>query len=118
MEYIWLCIVTQEYDCSHCKLKVGRRHQNLQKAIRELYLVLSTWILNWSLVLDISVHSLSDPNHHFKNVQFGPNAVTEPVDNQETIKPHDQTMAGSMGRYCVMHRGKSSINYSRTSGGH
>lgn len=94
VKYIWLCIELHVYDCSQIKeLGNDRWHKAnidvIGKAIWGLFGILSTWGPSESLVLDISVHSPSDPQHYFKQLQFGSDAIPEANNAQGTIISHN-----------------------------
>jgi len=82
VKYIWLCVQLQEYDCLQCEQEESEEWHTenniiIERAIRDLFLVLSTWPSGEELVLDISVHSPSDTKHHFKNLHIGSDAASK-----------------------------------------
>ncbi|KAH6876403.1 hypothetical protein B0T10DRAFT_552542 [Thelonectria olida] len=79
IKYIWFRLELQQYDCTKC----APDHQSLwglndgdnmliTKAFQSLFLTLSQWKPNGSLMLDISIYSLSDSQHWFKYLDFRP----------------------------------------------
>lgn len=112
VKYIWLCIELQEYDCSQCEVEeTDPWHESntaiISRAIQESFSVLSTWEPTGNLLLDISVHSPSDSKHHFKEFYFGPDAVSESADKQETGNTHDPRHGWAHGEQVSLPPGKS-----------
>ena len=94
VKYIWLCTELQGYDCSQCEnWETDSWYESdtdiIGRAIQEIFSILSEWKPSGSLVLDISVHSPSDSEHHFKYLHFGSDAVSDSDGNRETAKIHD-----------------------------
>ncbi|KAL8754825.1 MAG: hypothetical protein Q9199_004068 [Rusavskia elegans] len=93
VKYIWLCIELQVYDCWQMRdFGCNRWHEAninvIGKAIWGLFSILSRWVPSESLVLDISVHSPSDSQHYFKQLQFGSDAIPEANNAQGTVISH------------------------------
>ncbi|KAH7329427.1 hypothetical protein B0I35DRAFT_456794 [Stachybotrys elegans] len=79
VRYIWFCIELEPYDCETCHLYNGLFHGDsnndlILKSFRSLFTALSTWDLNGSLTLDVSLYSRSDRRHAFKYLTFMPDA--------------------------------------------
>ena len=94
VRYIWLCTELQEYDCSQCEdMETGTWYDSnmdiVGRAIQDLFSILSEWEPSGSLVLDITVHSPSDPKHHLKYLHFGSDDVPDSDGNREMAKTHD-----------------------------
>ena len=79
VHFIWLCVELEDYDCTRCQ----RSEQELIRmskvddvtithALSQLFLALSTWEPNGSLVLDLDVYSPSDSKHWFQYLTFEP----------------------------------------------
>ena len=103
VKYIWLCIEIQEYDCSQCEADESDEHYDrnsaiIENAISQLFVVLSTWEPSGRLLLDISVHSPSDSQHHFKNFRFPSDDTSELCDGQEQNDYHDPRHGWVNGR--------------------
>ncbi|KAF2186584.1 hypothetical protein K469DRAFT_686971 [Zopfia rhizophila CBS 207.26] len=78
-----------------------------EEPFRAFFLILSTWVPSGSLVLDISVYSPSDSKHHFKYLHFGPDAVSESDNKQETANAHDPRHGWVNGKQVSLPSGKS-----------
>ncbi|KAK4076439.1 hypothetical protein Trihar35433_2999 [Trichoderma harzianum] len=82
VRYIWLCLELEEYDCNECDPDneiLGISFADNLRVITtftRLFRTLSTWEPSGSLVLDISVHSPSDPLHWFRYLTFEPDAAS------------------------------------------
>lgn len=87
VRYLWLCLELEKYGCSRCgqrEMEIGgagdyrevSREDNIRiiKAMRIFFQVLSKWEAASNIVLDISVYSPSDSDHHFKYLTFEPDA--------------------------------------------
>ena len=95
MKYIWLCIELLEYDCPQCNIfdESDDWHESnmkiIEKSIRELFLILSTWEPSGNLTLDISVYSKSDTKHYFKYLHIGSDAIPESDNDRKALNMHD-----------------------------
>lgn len=71
VRYIWLCVELAEYGCMDCESIGLEEYARSYGAVvcecvfHNLFSVLSTWEPHGSLLLDISFHSPSDPEHWF-----------------------------------------------------
>ncbi|KYK59093.1 hypothetical protein DCS_00221 [Drechmeria coniospora] len=77
VRYIWLCLELEKYDCTQCDFPFSRGMSNADNtmiitAFQDLFSHLSAWEPDGDLLLDISVHSLSDSEHWFKYLTFEP----------------------------------------------
>lgn len=87
VRYIWLCLELQEYDCTLCaphepeRMGISNTDNTLiTTAFQDLFSTLSAWEPNGNLLLDISFHSLSDSEHWFKYLIFGPDIHADECD--------------------------------------
>ncbi|KAK7426012.1 hypothetical protein QQZ08_007460 [Neonectria magnoliae] len=79
IRYIWFRLELQRYDCTVCAPEElalwGLNNIDntfIANAFESLFSTLSQWKPNGDLVLDVSVYSLSDCEHWFKYLDFGP----------------------------------------------
>lgn len=85
VQYIWLCLELQKYDCTECAPHSGWKSADttnpdavlVTKALQSVLSTLSTWEPNGELSLDISVHSPSDSEHWFKYLTFEPDLPSD-----------------------------------------
>ena len=101
VRYIWLCIELPDYTCSDCMDTESDECQDQNREIinntmRGLFMGLSTWEKpgRGGLQLDISVHSPSDTEHHFKYIRFSPDRIPAHQDDDKSAMvisdpPHD-----------------------------
>ena len=87
VRYVWLCLELGEYDCAQCAPQdlemwgVSNTDNILiTTAFLDLFSTLSAWEPNGNLLLDISVHSLSDSEHWFKYLTFEPDIPSDECD--------------------------------------
>ena len=91
VRYIWLCIELQEYSCPQCEHEeTDLWHESntniIAHVLRQTFGILSSWKINGTLTLDISVHSPSDAMHQFKYIQFWPDDKDISQSRQEITK--------------------------------
>ncbi|KAH7127246.1 hypothetical protein B0J11DRAFT_432859 [Dendryphion nanum] len=77
VKYIWYSIELLNYDCTECDLheteSVMEVNQTTVKdGIRAMFCTLSKRPFDGDMTLDISIHSPSDSQHHFKYIEFEP----------------------------------------------
>lgn len=77
VKYIWYSIELLNYDCTECDLDetesvMEANQATVKDGIRAMFLTLSKRPFNGDMTLDISIHSPSDSQHHFKYIQFEP----------------------------------------------
>ncbi|KAI2633633.1 hypothetical protein GGS26DRAFT_54633 [Hypomontagnella submonticulosa] len=90
IHYICFRVELRRYDCTDCGVK-RRDHFRMHiaderlstEAIQSLFSLLSRWKSNGDLVLDVSVFSPSDSEHHFKYLDFRPDV---PPGNRILVK--------------------------------
>ena len=95
VRYIWFCLELQEYNCTECDPQemesMGLSNADntlITTAFQDLFSSLSTWEPGGSLLLDISVHSPSDPYHWFKYLTFEPDVAFDMYSrDQHTEQP-------------------------------
>lgn len=117
VRYIWLCLELEKYRCLRCHyvdLENWRLSENddilIFAVFKNLFSTLSRWEPNGNLLLDISVHSPSDPEHWFKYLTFRPDIPPDEWERsrctERTIKvEHDHHSWDSydMDRYAGFH---------------
>lgn len=79
VKYIWLCVELERYSSLEARASWGDNRRLSQQdlgcvanAIRILFTELSEWEPSGELLLDISIHSLSDSDHLLKYLTFEP----------------------------------------------
>lgn len=92
--YIWFCLELDDYDCTKCApghetpLDLDEMAEAvgivdtdkcpITASFQTLFSTLSTWDPKGDLILDISIHSPSDPEHWFKYLTFLPDMPDHP----------------------------------------
>lgn len=77
VKYIWYSIELLNYDCAECDLDETEdvmevNQTTVKDGIRGMFCTLSKRPFNGDMTLDISIHSPSDSQHHFKYIEFEP----------------------------------------------
>ncbi|KAK8017858.1 hypothetical protein PG993_014184 [Apiospora rasikravindrae] len=120
VDYIWICLELEDYDCTGCKscmwsvdgelvkghAREYRDHGNVTGIMHYLFYILGTWDPSGHLTLDISIHSPSDSKHWFKYLTFMPDtpadklvgrgghSIEEMISNSTYHDPHHGWVAG------------------------
>ncbi|KAF2737993.1 hypothetical protein EJ04DRAFT_589756 [Polyplosphaeria fusca] len=77
IKYIWYSIELRNYDCTECdRLETDDQRETNQATVedglRTIFCALSEHPPGGNMTLDISIHSPSDSQHHFKYIRFEP----------------------------------------------
>ncbi|KAM7207900.1 hypothetical protein V8F20_001694 [Naviculisporaceae sp. PSN 640] len=91
--YIWFCLELDDYDCTNCAPGSHLSLDELAEAVaisdtikcpitasfQNLFSILSTWVPEGDLTLDISIYSPSDSKHWFKYLTFLPDHPSQTI---------------------------------------
>jgi hypothetical protein len=88
IRYIWYSIELRNYDCTECDLGetedvMDTNRATVKEGMGAILCALSEHPPDGNMTLDISIHSPSDSQHHFKYIRFEP---TNPLSSSNPLK--------------------------------
>lgn len=100
IRYIWYSIELRNYDCTECDLDetedvMDANRATVEDGMRTMFCALSERLPDGNMTLDISIHSPSGSQHHFKYIRFEP---ANTLSSRDPLKPsshHDSVHSSS-----------------------